>query len=205
MALIMLRLFILVVGLYFSVSSPLTLAQAKKILVLGDSLSAAYQIPKEKGWVNLLRQRVGPQWEVINSAVSGATTSHGLNVLPSLLDAHKPNILILELGGNDGLQGKPISHISANLEKLIDLAMQNGAKVVLLGMRLPPNLGERYTRPFYEQFGVLASKYKLPYVAFLLEGVATEVSLMKNDGVHPKAEAQPILLDTVWTVLSAQL
>ncbi len=173
--------------------------------MLGDSLSAAYRMPKEQGWVNLLRQRVKPEWQVINGAVSGATTAQGLSLLPGLLKQHQPEILILELGGNDGLQGKPIKHITQNLEKLVLQAKQAGATVVLLGIRIPSNFGSRYTEPFFQQYKKIAKKHGLAYHPFLLEGVATNKSLMMNDGIHPKAAAQPKILENVWGVLKPEL
>lgn len=205
MAFIMIRLLVLLFSLCLSSVSSLTLAQGKKILVLGDSLSAAYQIPKDQGWVNLLRQRVKPRWEVINGAVSGATTAHGLNLLPGLLTKHRPDIVLLELGGNDGLQGKPVTYVSKNLDKLILISKDHGAKVILLGIRIPPNLGERYTKPFFEQYRDLSKRHNLSYLPFLLEGVATNPSLMKSDGIHPTASAQPKILANVWPVLAPHL
>lgn len=171
-----------------------------RIVVMGDSLSAAYYIPLESGWVSLLQNRFDEKHmsvSVLNASISGATTAAGLQALPALLK--KPtHIVILELGGNDGLQGKPVSLISDNLQSMIELSRNAGAKVLLLGMRLPPNLGARYTEPFYAQYATLAKKNRIPLVPFLLEGVAQNRALMQEDGIHPTAEAQPQILENVW-------
>lgn len=180
-----------------------------KIVVMGDSLSAAYYIPLESGWVSLLDQRLQKkgnlQVKLINSSISGATTAAGLQTLPALLRNEKPQLVILEMGGNDGLQGKPISLITKNLEKLILHARAADAEVLLIGMRLPPNLGSRYTEPFFQQYAQLAEKYHLAYVPFLLEGVAGNAKLMQEDGVHPTEHAQALLLDNVWPTLEKLL
>jgi acyl-CoA thioesterase-1 len=171
------------------------------ILVLGDSLSAAYNMPREKGWVHLLRERlqkIVPGATVVNGSVSGATTAAGLQVLPQKLKEHQPDLVILELGGNDGLQGKPIPHITRNLRQMIKLSEDAGANVILVGVRLPPNYGAGYTEPFFNQYAQLANEYTLPYVPFILEGVAAHESLMQEDGIHPLPQAQPKLLENVW-------
>lgn len=162
-------------------------------LVLGDSLSAAYNLPTEQGWVALLQKSwsvSAPQVTVINASVSGATTAAGLQRLPGLLRSHQPDWVFLELGGNDGLQGKPIEHIRANLRQIVQLSKATGAQVVLAGMRLPPNLGKRYTEPFFHLYGEIAEEYQLPFVPFLLEGVAGDPHLMLADGLHPNAIGQ---------------
>lgn len=179
-----------------------------RILVLGDSLSAAYNIPREAGWVNLLRERLQqlqPSAEVVNGSVSGATTAAGLQVLPRHLEEHSPTLVILELGANDGLQGKPIPYITRNLQRMIDLARSAGADVVLVGVRLPPNYGAGYTEPFFNQFAQLAENYRLAYVPFILEGVAGDASLMQEDGLHPVAAAQPKVLANVWPAVAQEL
>ncbi len=184
--------------------------QEISILVMGDSLSAAYYIPPEKGWVNLLAQRLESHAfdrpvtiKVHNSSISGATTAAGLQALPSALDTFKPDIVILEMGGNDGLQGKTLSNIKQNLEEMIRLSQAAESEVLLVGIRLPPNLGSRYTEPFFKQYAEIAQKYQLTYVPFLLEGVAGNFELMQSDGIHPKAEGQPIMLENVWPSLLA--
>lgn len=174
------------------------------ILILGDSLSAAYKLSAEDGWAHLLVQRLdehGLDYKVVNASISGATTSAGLQRLPSLLSKHKPQLVLLELGANDGLQGMPIASITRNLETLIVQSQNTGAEVMLLGIQLPPNFGSRYTQPFFEQYSALAKKYDLALLPFLLEGVAGKQELMQSDGLHPTAQAQPMILDNVWKVL----
>ena len=180
-----------------------------RIVVMGDSLSAAYYIPLESGWVNLLRQRLRKQYKfpvkLINSSISGATTAAGLQTLPVVLANEKPHIVILELGGNDGLQGKPLNLINDNLEKLIQNTQEAGADILLIGMRLPPNMGSRYTEPFFQQYAQFAEKYHLAYVPFLLKDIAGNAELMQEDGIHPTESAQPLLLDNVWPALEKLL
>lgn len=179
-----------------------------RILVLGDSLSAAYNIPLEQGWVNLLRHQLKsthPQLELINASLGGATTSNGLQRLPSLLKNHRTQLVIIELGANDGLQGKPIPYVTKNLDALIVKAKGYGAKILLVGNRLPPNLGTRYTQPFFGQFQVLAQKHDIPIVPFMLEGIAGHPEQMQADGLHPKAIAQPKVLENIWKVLKGML
>ncbi len=157
-----------------------------------------------EGWVARLEERLAreaPGVKVVNASVSGATTSAGLQRLPSLLREHKPRWILLELGANDGLQGNPLPMISANLERLIDLSQAAGAQVVLFGMQLPPNLGRRYTEPFTDMFLGLARQYNLPYVPFLLEGVAGQKQLMMADGLHPTAQASEQIFHNVWPVV----
>lgn len=179
--------------------------QEIRIVVMGDSLSAAYYIPLESGWVHLLQERLNKDKsktvKVINSSISGATTAAGLQTLPVALKKHRPNIVILEMGGNDGLQGKPVALIKRNLEQLIKISQDAGARVLLIGMRLPPNLGSRYTEPFFQQYAELALKYQLAYIPFLLEGVAGNEQLMQADGIHPTAQAQERILENVWPTL----
>lgn len=181
---------------------------AKKILIVGDSLSAAYKLSSDDGWPYLLQQRIRQQrrnYLVVNASVSGATTAAGLQILPKALSEHKPDIVVIELGGNDGLQGKPVPYIKRNLEKLIVLAQSSGARVLLTGMRLPPNFGSRYTQPFYAQYGVLAERYDLAFVPFLLDKVAGHPGMMLDDGIHPSAAGQPVVLENVWPVLELML
>jgi len=135
------------------------------------------------------------------SGLRGATTAAGLQTLPVALKKHQPDIVILEMGGNDGLQGKPVALIKRNLEQLIKISQDAGARVLLIGMRLPPNLGSRYTEPFFQQYAELAKKYQLAYIPFLLEGVAGNEQLMQADGIHPTAQAQERILENVWPTL----
>lgn len=187
-----------------------TLAQdsTPKIVVFGDSLSAAYRIPQERGWVTLLAQRIAEQdinYTVINASISGETTDGGLSRLPSTLATHKPDIIILELGGNDGLRGLPIANIKKNLEEMVRLSQESGALVVLAGIQIPPNYGPRYTGPFISQFEEIASALKLPFIPFLIDGIAQNPELMQDDGIHPIADAQEMVLDNVWPVLQPLL
>lgn len=183
-------------------------AQAKDILVMGDSLSAAYGLQTEQGWVALMAQRLvseGYELKVSNGSISGETTSGGLARLPGLLERYDPSIVFLELGANDGLRGTPLQLIEKNLNKLIDLIAESGALPVIVGVQLPPNYGPRYTQSFFDIYAKIAEEREFPLVPFLLEGVAMDWSLMQSDGLHPTAEAQPIILDTVWPVLQSLL
>jgi acyl-CoA thioesterase-1 len=183
-------------------------AAAPTILVLGDSLSAAYGIRVEQGWVALLQARLrakGYGYRVINASSSGETTGGALARLPRALDKHRPAIVIIELGGNDGLRGLPLADVRANFESLIRLSRQAGARVLLVGMRIPPNYGPKYSTGFHELYGELARKHQLPLVPFFLDGIALDDSLMLEDGLHPNAAAQPKLLDQVWPQLKPLL
>ena len=183
-------------------------AETPVVLVLGDSLSAAYGIPVDQGWVSLLQRRLaerGFPHRVVNASISGDTSSGGLNRLPAALTREHPALVILELGANDGLRGLPIPMMTANLARLIDLAQQAGAKVVLAEMRIPPNYGPLYTQRFQAAFGELAQHYHLPLIPFLLDGVAGNPALIQDDGLHPRAEAQPRILDNVWPTLAPLL
>ncbi|MCP8688969.1 arylesterase [Marinobacterium sedimentorum] len=177
---------------------------AQSILVLGDSLSAAYGMPVDQGWVALMRQRIEQRQvdiEVVNASISGETTQGGITRLPALLAQHEPDILILELGANDGLRGTPLPVIRQNLSRLITLGQEAGARVLLLGIRLPPNYGPRYSDGFYSIFAELSESQQVARVPFLMDGVALDRALMQNDGLHPNSLAQPRLLDNVWTQL----
>lgn len=177
------------------------------ILVMGDSLSAGYGINVDKGWVNLLKQDLTKtnKAEIINGSVSGETTSGGLARLPALLAAHHPAVVILELGGNDGLRGQPLKLLQENLQKMIDASRAINAKVILVGMQIPPNYGPRYTKQFKETYPALAEKNKLPLVPFLLEGIATKRELIQPDGIHPTEEAQPMIINNIRPVLDEVL
>jgi acyl-CoA thioesterase-1 len=183
-------------------------AAARTILVLGDSVSAGYGIKVEEGWVALLQQRLRQQgygYRVINASVSGETTTGGLTRLPRALERHKPAIVVLELGGNDGLRGLPLATTRANLVRMIQLSQQAGARVVLVGMKIPPNYGPRYTQGFEQIFSDLAREYRLPLVPFLLDKVALTAGMMQDDGLHPTARGQPVMLDNVWPTLRGVL
>ena len=178
------------------------------ILVLGDSLSAAYGIRVEQGWVALLQARLrakGYGHRVVNASSSGETTGGALARLPRALSAHRPGIVIVELGANDGLRGLPVADIRANLDAIIRNSQQAGARILLVGMRIPPNYGPAYTAGFHGVFVELARRHKLPTVPFLLEDMALDEDMFQEDGLHPTAAAQPVLLDTVWPHLEPLL
>ena len=165
-------------------------------------------IPQDKSWVALLQNRLKEQYPlitVINSSVSGETSGGGLRRLPVLLKQHHPDLIIIELGGNDGLRGMPVAGIRANLEKIIKLSQDSGAKVLLVGVRLPPNYGDTYTNAFFDNYKKVSKQYNTDLVPFFLDKVATVHNLMQEDRIHPTEEAQPILLDTVWTYLNPML
>ncbi len=183
-------------------------AESPVILVLGDSLSAGYGIPVEKGWVSLLQRRLvesGFPYRVVNASISGDTTSGGLSRLPAALELHRPAIVVLELGANDGLRGQPPMAMSRNLSQMIERSQQAGARVLLAEMRIPPNYGPLYAQKFQATFGELAQHYAIPLIPFLLDGVAGNPALIQDDGLHPRAEAQPRILDNVWAVLEPAL
>ena len=183
-------------------------AEPRVILVMGDSLSAAYGIDLAQGWVNLLQQRLvaqGYDYTVVNASVSGETTSGGLTRLPDALKQHPPAVVVLELGANDGLRGEPIQVMRDDLEKMVLASRAAGAKVLLVGMRLPPNYGGAYTKAFAATFTDLARQHQLPLVPFLLDGVAQHREIMQADGLHPQAQAEPQVLDNVWPHLKPLL
>ncbi len=184
--------------------SHITLAKPTTILVMGDSLSAGYGISVEEGWVALLQQELTKkhQAKVINASVSGETTTGGLTRLPAVLNQHKPDIVILELGGNDGLRGQQLNIMQQNLQAMITASQNAGAKVVLAGMQIPTNYGPRYTKQFRETYAILAEKNNAALIPFLLEGIATQRNLMQQDGIHPTADAQPLILKNVLPVLT---
>ena len=178
------------------------------LLVFGDSLSAGYRMPVEDGWVSLLDDKIkmlGIDYKVVNASVSGETTDGGLSRLPATLATHKPAIVILELGGNDGLRGIPVANIKRNLTTMVQMSQEAGAKVILAGMQIPPNYGPRYTDPFTAQFEEIAQDLGLPLIPFLIDGIAQQAELMQDDGIHPKAEAQGMVLDNVWPILETVL
>jgi acyl-CoA thioesterase-1 len=174
------------------------------VLILGDSLSAAYAIPVESGWVALLEQRLSQQGRarVVNASISGETTAGGLSRLPALLAEHRPALVAIELGANDGLRGLPIGEIRDNLAQLVDLAQGASAQVLLIGIELPVNFGPRYRDHLRAVYAELAQAKDTALVPFLLEGVALDPALILDDGLHPNAAAQPRILDNVWPVLA---
>ena len=181
---------------------------AQTLLVLGDSLSASYGLAQERGWVSLLQQRlIGEKLSqrVVNASISGETTSGGLYRIDALLANHQPAIVILELGANDGLRGLAPDATRNNLESMIQRAQKSGAKVLLIGMRLPPNYGQTYTEQFQRLYETLAKKYHIPRGPFLLAAIAGKREYFQADGLHPTAPAQTLLLDTIWPVLLPML
>ena len=183
-------------------------ASSRTILVFGDSLSAAYGIRPEQGWVALLTQRLQAQgygYQIVNASVSGETSSGGLERLPRALGLHQPELVILELGANDGLRGLPVGATRENLAQMVRLSQAAGARVLLVGIRIPPNYGGRYTEEFARMFPALADQYRLPLVPFLLEKVALDPARMQPDGMHPSAQGEPPVLDTLWPYLKPLL
>jgi len=184
-------------------------AEAPVILVFGDSLSAGYGLAHvEQGWVELLRSKLkdaGYGYQVINASVSGETTAGGLARLPRALSLHQPQIVILELGGNDGLRALPVDQMHANLSRMVELSLADHARVLLLGMRIPPNYGPEYTEQFRAEFARIARDEQVSLVPFLLAEVALTPSLMQADGVHANEAGQPKLLDAVWPTLQPML
>jgi acyl-CoA thioesterase-1 len=169
--------------------------------VFGDSLSAGYGLGPDEGWVPLLQKRLQAQGyvtPVVNASVSGETSGGGLQRLPRALQLHSPSLVILELGANDGLRGLPIPETRANLERMIGITRAAGAQILLIGMRMPPNYGPRYTADFYQMYEEIAQRDHLPLVPFLLESVVLNPNLMQADGMHPNAHAAALVLDTVW-------
>jgi acyl-CoA thioesterase-1 len=190
--------------LMFFVANLALSAFADTILVVGDSLSAAYGMPVEKGWVRLLQRRLADNQyphTIVNASVSGDTTANALNRLPQAMTRHQPAIVVLELGGNDGLRGLSLAEMKRNLAAMIELARQQDAEVLLIGVQLPPNYGPRYTEAFQAVYHDLAQEYDLSLVPSLVDGVGTRSELMQADGIHPTSEAQPLMVARVWEQL----
>jgi acyl-CoA thioesterase-1 len=200
---------LLVLSFILTLVTPLAQAstdkQLAKILVLGDSISAAYGFDPSLGWVTLLSEQLPPGYAVINASVSGETSAGGLNRLPALLSEHQPSIVIIELGGNDGLRGYPIINLRKNLQTLINLSLDAGAQPLLLGMKIPPNYGKRYTEAFADSYKKIAKVNDLPWVDFFLDDIATNSSLMQSDGIHPNADAQALIVQKVLPALTPLL
>jgi acyl-CoA thioesterase-1 len=178
------------------------------IVVLGDSISAEYGLPRDTGWVALLRQRLAQEridYSVANASISGDTTSGGRARLPALMERLKPSILIVELGANDALRGVPLSTTEDNLRTIIEQAQQGHAKVVLIGMYVPPNYGPDYTQKFHGLYGQLSKEFNLPLVPFLLAGIADKPEMFQADQIHPTQQAQPVLLNNVWPAVKPLL
>jgi acyl-CoA thioesterase-1 len=177
----------------------------KTVLVLGDSLSAEYGLSRGTGWVALLEQKLKSEnidAAIVNASISGETTSGGRIRLPALIAQHKPAVVVIELGANDGLRGLPVASAEANLRGMITLAQQNNARVLLVGMRMPPNYGRAYTERFFAMYKGLSKQFKAPLVPFMLEGVAEKPALFQADRLHPNGQAHPIILANIWPQLS---
>lgn len=183
-------------------------AQAATLLVFGDSLSSAYGIGPREGWVSLLEERLKREkfdYSVVNASISGETTSGGATRINDALDRAAPALVVVALGGNDGLRGLPAAQIQANLTRIVEAAKRRGARVLLLGIRMPPNYGPQYVREFEGVYADVAKRQKVPLVPFMLEGVADRRELMQPDNLHPTSAAQPVILDTVWKELKSLL
>jgi acyl-CoA thioesterase-1 len=179
-------------------------ASAAIILVVGDSLSAAYGIPIEKGWVSLLQERLDAgdyPYQIVNASISGDTTANARARLPQALASHEPAVVLLELGGNDGLRGLSLTAMKGNLAAMISSLQQTDARLLLIGVQLPPNYGPRYTGRFQAVYRELAREHEIALLPSLVDGIGTEQDLMQPDGIHPNATAQPLIRDRVWEEL----
>lgn len=173
----------------------------KTVLVLGDSLSAEYGLARGSGWVSLLEQKLRAEKidaAIVNASISGETTSGGRSRLPALLDQYKPALVVIELGANDGLRGLPVPAAEANIRAMVELARKNQARVLLVGMRMPPNYGRDYTNRFFNMYQTVSTQLKAPLVPFMLEGVAEKPALFQADRLHPTAQAHPAILANIW-------
>jgi acyl-CoA thioesterase-1 len=198
----------LAIGLLLVGLSVVARAGQPTILLMGDSISAAYGMSLEQGWVALLEEQLAdshPEYSVVNASISGETTAGALRRLPALLAAHKPSVVVIELGGNDGLRGFPIRNFRANLQAMAEMSRAADAEVLLLPMEIPPNYGSRYTASFRESYPLVAEATGSVLGPFMLEGVATDPALMQADGIHPTVEAQPMMLDTIFPALAELL
>lgn len=198
----------LVVFTALAMSATVAYSASKTILVLGDSLSAEYGLTRGSGWIALLEKRLQAQKidaDIVNASISGETTSGGRNRLPSLLEQHRPSHVVIELGANDGLRGLSLRATQANLQAMIDEAKEAQAQVLLIGMQLPPNYGGDYTKRFSAMFPELAKENRVALVPFLLDGIAKKADMFQSDRIHPTAQAQPVMLDSVWPHLKPLL
>jgi acyl-CoA thioesterase-1 len=190
------------------VCAPAAQGAGQTIVVVGDSLSSGYGIAAEQSWVAMLEDRLqaeGYGYQVVNASIAGDTTAGGLARLPRLLDSHEPKLVVIELGGNDGLRGQPIATLRANLTKMVELCQQAGAQVVLAGIQIPPNYGPAYTQALAAVYPELAKRHGTALIEFLLEDVALNANLMQPDGIHPNAAGQEIVFANVWRVLGPLL
>ena len=185
------------------------MASAKTIMILGDSISAGYGLQPQQGWVSLLQKRLEQQYpkqhQVVNASVSGETTSGALARLPKLLATYKPNVVVIELGGNDGLRGQPPQMIQQNLARLVEQSQKAQAKVVVFGMKIPPNYGTAYSKAFEPNYTVSSQRYQVKLLPFFLEGIAGQKNLMQKDLIHPNAQAQPKLLNLAYPYIKGAL
>jgi acyl-CoA thioesterase-1 len=191
-----------------SLASGFTAAAESMVLVLGDSLSAGYGLPTGKGWVVLLSERMGreaPGFKVVNASISGDTTHGGRTRLAPLLERHRPVVVVVELGANDGLRGTDLGLTREHLSAIVTASKTAGARVLVIGMRIPPNYGPDYTRRFHALFGEVAQASQSGLVPFLMEGFAERRELFQDDGIHPGMSAQPLMLDNVWPKLAPLL
>ncbi|MGH8806378.1 MAG: arylesterase [Noviherbaspirillum sp.] len=202
------RLFRLAAACTLVVFATSAYSASKTVLVLGDSLSAEYGLVRGAGWVTLLENRLKTEKidaAIVNASISGETTSGGKARLPALLDRHRPGVVVIELGGNDGLRGLPLSAAEENLRAMIVASQKANAKVLLVGMQIPPNYGRDYTEKFFALYSKLAREAKVPLVPFLLEGVANQPEFFQADRIHPSADAQAIMLNNIWPHLKSLL
>lgn len=186
------------------IAFPADSADAPTVLVFGDSLSAGYGIDVDQSWTSLLQSRLqglGYEHRVVNASISGETTEGGASRIRSVIERFEPVVVILELGGNDGLRGFPPERMRGNLRTIIETSKAGGAAVVLLGIRIPANYGARYTQTFETVYRELATELEIPWIEFFMDGVAMNEDLMQDDGIHPNARAQPILLDNAWPII----
>lgn len=198
--------YVLMLSLF--ITMPAISAEQKVLLVMGDSLSAAYNLPSKQGWVALTAERMKtahPQWKVVNASISGETSMGGLSRLPAALKLHKPSMVIIELGANDGLQGLPVTQTRKNLLQMIRLAKASKAKVFLIGIQIPPNYGKTYTQAFAANYTELAKQEKISLLPFLLAPIATDRQYFQADQKHPTAAGQIKIRDYVWPVLEPLL
>ena len=195
-----------VAGLLMLAASGSAYSAPKTVLVLGDSLSAEYGLSRGSGWVALLEQKLKQEKidaKIVNASISGETTSGGRTRLPALLTQHRPDVVIIELGANDGLRGQPVAAAEANLRAMIEQSHKTSARVLLVGMRMPPNYGRNYTENFFNMYKKLSTQFKSPLVPFMLEGVADKPSMFQSDRLHPAAAAHPIILANIWPQFQA--
>ncbi|MCY7295192.1 arylesterase [Alteromonas sp. a30] len=200
------RLFLLIVLIPFFAHSDQSNTSGHKLLILGDSLSAAYNLKQEQGWVSLLQNAwSNNDIHIVNAAISGETSSGGLARLPRLLEQHDPTHMLIELGANDGLRGYSITKMKANLVKMIELGQAHGVQIALQEMQIPPNYGRRYTQMFTQTYHELAEEYQLTVIPFFMQDVALDKSLMQKDGLHPNAKGQPIIAEFMQSQLGTWL